>query len=102
MLLHIPVCYIVTVAYLLIFFALIVKIDKIKLHLFCSGWGLAFIIALLASLAEYFGRGGVCPVSGGASLREGELTSGIPLCYISLLLLVVISILFHKTNRLSA
>ena len=58
------------------------------------GWGIAFTIALLASLAEMFGGGGVCPSSSGG-LRAGS-SATIPLCYVSLFILDAILILFIK------
>ena len=101
-LLQIPVCYIVTIAYTLILLALVTKKEGLKSHLFCAGWGASFTIALLASLAEFFGSGGVCPVSGGGSLRAGEVATGIPLCYMSLLLLVIIVTLYGLVNKVSS
>jgi hypothetical protein len=93
-LLYLPVCYVVTIAYGLMLASLIINHNGCKHHFFCIGWGLAFAIALLASLAELFGGGGVCPSSSGG-LRAGS-AAGIPLCYISLAILVVILVLFIK------
>jgi len=89
-----PVCYIVTAAYGLMLSSLIINHNGCKPHFFCVGWVVAFVIALFASLAEMFGAGGVCPsITGG--LRAGS-NSGVPLCYISLVLLVCILVLFIK------
>ena len=93
-LLSMPVCYIVTFAYGLMLASLIINHNGCKHHFCCMGWGLAFVIALFASLAEMFGGGGVCPSSTGG-LRAGS-AAGIPLCYISLVLLIGILILFIK------
>jgi len=93
-LLSMPVCYIVTIAYGLMLGSLIVNHNGCKHHFFCMGWGIAFVIALLASLAEMFGGGGVCPSSSGG-LRAGS-AAGIPLCYISLAILIAILVLFIK------
>ena len=90
----VPVCYVVTVAYALMLGSLIINHNGCKHHFFCLGWGVAFVIALLASLAEMFGGGGVCPSSSGG-LRAGS-PGGIPLCYISLAILVAILVLFIK------
>jgi len=90
----IPVCYVVTVAYGLMLGSLIINHNGCKHHFFCMGWGIAFVIALLASLAEMFGGGGVCPSSTGG-LRGGS-AAGIPLCYISLVFLVIILVLFIR------
>lgn len=93
-LLSMPVCYIVTIAYGLMLASLIINHNGCKHHFFCIGWGVAFVIALFASLAEVFAGGGVCPSSSGG-LRAGS-AAGIPLCYISLAFLVVILVLFIK------
>jgi len=93
-LLLMPVCYVVNFAYALMLGSLLINHTGCKHHFFCIGWGIAFTIALLASLAEAFGGGGVCPSSSGG-LRAG-VASGIPLCYISLAILVVILMLFIK------
>ena len=93
-LLSVPVCYVVTVAYGLMLGSLIINHNGCKHHFFCIGWGIAFTIALLASLAEMFGGGGVCPSSSGG-LRAGS-SATIPLCYVSLFILVAILILFIK------
>ena len=87
----IPVCYVVMVAYGLMLASLVVKHNGCKHHFFCIGWGLAFVIALFASLAEFFAGGGICP-SSGVGLRGA--VGGIPLCYISLIMLVAILFLF--------
>jgi len=93
-LLSLPVCYIVTAAYGLMLGSLIINHNGCKHHFFCMGWGIAFVIALFASLAEMFAGGGVCPSSSGG-LRAGT-TAGIPLCYLSLAILVAILVLFIK------
>jgi len=89
-----PVCYVVTVAYGLMLGSLIINHNGCKHHFFCMGWGVAFVIALFASLAEMFAGGGICPSSSGG-LRAGS-AAGIPLCYLSLVLLIVILVLFIK------
>ena len=89
-----PICYIVTAAYGLMLASLIINHSGCKHHFFCIGWCVAFVIALFASLAEMFGTGGVCPSSTGG-LRAAS-TSGVPLCYISLAILVCILVLFIK------
>ena len=90
----IPVCYIITFAYGLMLGSLIVNHGGCKHHFFCMGWGIAFVFAVFASLAEILGGGGVCPSSSGG-LRAGS-SVGIPLCYISLAILFVIVGLFIK------
>lgn len=89
-----PVCYIVMVAYGLMLGSLIINHNGCKHHFFCLGWGVAFVIALFASIAEVFAGGGVCPSSSGG-LRAGA-ASGIPLCFVSLAMLLVILVLFIK------
>lgn len=93
-LLSVPICYVVTAAYGLMLGSLIIDHNGCKHHFFCIGWGIAFVIAFLASLAEIFGVGGVCPSSTGG-LRAGAV-SDIPLCYISLAILAPILVLFMK------
>ena len=87
-----PVCYVVTIAYALMLGSLMINHHGCKHYFFCIGWGVAFAIAFLASLAEAFGSGRVCPTSSGG-LRAVSV-DGIPLCYISLFILVCILILF--------
>ena len=99
-LLSIPVCYVVLVAYGLMLVALLVPHKGCKRHSFSIGWGMAFIIALLASIAEFFTVGAVCPTAQAGSMRAGSnLNVIIPTCYISLALLVAILILFIKTSN---
>ncbi len=87
----VPVCYVVTAAYALMIVAIIIRHNGIKHYCFAAGWGTAFVIALLASIAEFFAGGGVCPTSGGSVRGAGGST---PLCYISLAMLVAILVLF--------
>jgi len=62
------------------------------------GWVSATVIALAGSVSEIVSGGGVCPTSGGGSVRgaasESMLGTGIPLCFVSLAMLVVILGLF--------
>ncbi|TBR38293.1 hypothetical protein CBF23_012375 [Marinomonas agarivorans] len=96
-LLSIPVCYIVLAAYGAMLLSLLIPHKGCKHHFFSMGWGAAFVIALLASIAEFFTEGAVCPVAGSGSMRAGsDLSTGIPTCYISLILLVAILALFIK------
>lgn len=90
----IPICYVVLAAYALMFFAVIVKNNACKHYFFCTGWGVSFVIALLGTLAEVFTGGGVCPTTGGNAGIRGMSSGGIPMCFISLAMLVVILILF--------
>jgi len=91
----VPICYVVLVAYGLMILAMLLPHAKVKHFLFCPGWGTAFLVALLGTIAEVTSGGGVCPSSGGGSLRGGAASTGsIPLCYISLALTIVILILF--------
>jgi hypothetical protein len=86
----IPVCYVVLVAYGLMFSSLVINHNGCKHHFFCVGWGLAFVIAFFASLAEFFAGSGICPSSEGGLRGAG----GTPLCYVSLAMLIVILVLF--------
>jgi len=89
----VPICYVVLVAYGLMLGSLIINHGGCKHHFFVLGWAAAFLIALIGSLAEFFAGGGVCPSTGGGSLR-GSTGLTVPMCYISLAMLVAILILF--------
>ncbi len=89
----IPVCYVVLVAYGLMLGSLIVNHNGCKHYFFVGGWAAAFVIALVGSLTEYFAGGGVCPSTGGGNIRGGSGLS-VPLCYISLAMLLAILVLF--------
>jgi len=96
-LLFIPVCYIVLAAYTSMLMSLLIPHKGCKHHFFSIGWGTAFVIALLASVAEFFIEGAICPTAGAGSMRAGsDISAGIPTCYISLVLLIVILGLFIK------
>lgn len=90
----IPVCYVVLAAYSLMLMSLVVPHKGCKHHFFSIGWGVAFIIALLASIAEFFLMGGVCPTAQAGMRGGSNLSVVIPTCYISLALLVAIFVLF--------
>lgn len=89
----VPICYLVLFAYAAMVGALLIRRGRIMQFLFCIGWGTAFLIALVGSLAELFAGGGVCPVAGGGSLR-GAASTSIPMCFLSLALLAAILPLF--------
>lgn len=89
----IPVCYAVAAGYALMLLALVIPQINCKHYFFVIGWGTAFVVALAGSLGEYFTGGGVCPTSGGGRLG-GASASGLPLCYLSLAMLLVILALF--------
>ncbi len=89
----VPICYVVLIAYALMIAALLVRNLRCKHYFFCAGWSVAFVIALIGSAAEIFAGGGVCPTSGGGSLR-GASSGSIPMCFISLALTVAILVLF--------
>ena len=88
----IPICYVVLVAYALMIAGLAIKERHCKHYFFSTGWAVAFVIALLGSLAELFAGGGVCPSTGSSGIRGA--TTGIPMCYISLGFLIVVLLLF--------
>ncbi|MFT6878345.1 MAG: hypothetical protein ACJAZF_004476 [Granulosicoccus sp.] len=89
----IPICYVVLVAYGLMITSVMIRHNGCKHYFFCAGWGTAFVIALLGSIAEIMSGGGVCPTSGGGGIR-GVSNGSVPLCYASLAMLVVILVLF--------
>jgi len=89
-----PICYVVTAAYGLMLGSLILNHNGCKHYFFCIGWSVAFIIAAFASVVEMFSHTSVCPsTSGGLRAVSG---TGLPLCYISLAMLIVIIVLFVK------
>ena len=91
----VPICYIVLAAYGAMIVAMLISHHGSEHYLFCMGWGTAFVIALLGSIAEIMAGGGVCPTSGGGGIRGAASGSGsIPLCYVSLAMTIVILILF--------
>lgn len=90
----VPICYIVLLAYALMLVSLSVRNHGIKHYTFTVGWGVAFVFALLGSVAEFFTPGGgICPSSNGGGLR-GSSDEGIPMCYVSLALVIVVLLLF--------
>lgn len=89
----IPICYVVLIAYGMMIASVLIPHNGCKHYLFCGGWGAAFVIALMGSIAEISAGGGVCPTTGGGGIR-GASSGSIPLCFASLAMLVVILILF--------
>lgn len=89
----IPICYVVLAAYGFMVASMLIGHSGCKHYFFCIGWGTAFVIALVGSVAEIAAGGGVCPTSGGSGIR-GASSGSIPLCFASLAMLVVILILF--------
>lgn len=81
-----PACYIVALAYGLMLLAFFRKIHSWSSYMFISGLGIAVSFALPASLIELF-RAGTCPSS----------SSGLPLCYLSLALCLLIMITWFFT-----
>jgi len=65
----IPICYVVLVAYGLMILSQLIPNLFCKHYLFSAGWGAAFLIALVGSIAEVVAGGGVCPTSGGGGIR---------------------------------
>lgn len=81
----IPVCVIVLICFLI---PLIVHVIKKYITLYFVFTGLAFTIAIIASMMQYTGNG-ECP----------KLQNGMPMCYLSLLLFAILIIL--KTVHIS-
>lgn len=92
--LMVPVCYVVLIGYTLMVLSVIINHGGCRHHFFVVGWSIATVIALFGSIAEWTAGGGVCPASGGGSIRGAVTTGGIPLCYVSLTLLLGILLLF--------
>ena len=89
----VPVCYVVAAAYASMLAALAIPQIHCKHYFFVAGWAVAFIIAVAGSLGELFAGGGVCPTSGGGRMGSSS-AGGIPMCYLSLAMLLVILALF--------
>ena len=95
--LFVPICYVVLLGYSLMVLSVWVSHGGCRHYFFVIGWTIAAAIALIGSIAEVVLGGGVCPTSGGGGIRgvaEGARLGSIPLCYISLGLLLVILALF--------
>ncbi len=90
----VPVCYAVLIGYTLMVLSVIINHNGCKHHFFVTGWSIAAAIALVGSVAELVAGGGVCATSGGGSIRGAITSAAIPLCYVSLALLIGILLLF--------
>jgi len=91
----IPICYAVLIGYGLMVLSVIIWHNGCRHYFFAVGWAIAGSIALIGSVAEIASGGGVCPTSGGGGSIRGAASSGaVPLCYVSLALVVAILILF--------
>ena len=90
----VPVCYVVLIGYTLMVLSVIVNHNGCRHHFFVIGWSIAAAIAAVGSIAELVAGGGVCPTSGGGSIRGTTTSTAIPLCYVSLALLIGILMLF--------
>lgn len=85
----IPACFIVAIGYFLMFFAAVAhKQSNIK-WAFILGWLPVFLLALVGSILEV-SNGNTCPQS----------NMGIPLCYISLGLVVMVAMLYWLLNKI--
>ena len=89
----IPICYVVLAAYGSMIASIVIRHIGCKHYLFCIGWGVAFVIALVGSIAEIAAGGGVCPTSGGGGIRGAD-SGSIPMCFASLAMLLAILVLF--------
>lgn len=85
----IPICYLVTIGYSLMFLALLSAIwgSVIPKALFISGWAITFLIAMAGTMFEVM-HGHTCPRGFG----------DIPLCFISLIFSVAILLLFGAVS----
>jgi len=90
----VPVCYVVLVGYAMMAVSVIVWHSGCRHYFFAIGWSIASAIALVGSIAEFASGGGVCPSSGGGSIRGASESGAIPLCYVSLALLLIILVFF--------
>ena len=92
--LSVPICYLVVIDYALMAISVIIWHGRFRQYSFAAGWAIAGSIALIGSIAELATGGGVCPSSGGGAIRGAPTSSGIPLCYISLTMLLLILLFF--------
>lgn len=90
----VPVCYVVLIGYTLMVLSVIVSHIGCRHHFFVIGWSIATAIAAAGSVADLVAGGGVCPTSGGGSIRGATTSAAVPLCYVSLALLLGILLLF--------
>jgi len=84
----IPICYVVTVGYALMFLSLLLSQKRSWKRLFLGGWSITFLIALIGTLLETI-NGHTCPIGFG----------WLPLCYVSLALCLVILGLFVAIKK---
>ena len=83
------ICYVVLTGYLMM--VVTQFLTSFKVLIFYMGWIIVFGIALLGTTLE-ISQGNTCPQS----------SSGLPLCYVSLLFSAVIGVLFWGLMRKSA
>ena len=84
----IPICYIVTIGYGLMFLALLFSKADISKSMFLGGWVTTFLVALAGTALEII-NGHTCPIGFG----------WLPLCYASLALCLVILALFKWVRK---
>ncbi len=85
-----PVCFVVAIGYLMMVASLFMLNKAWKKRIFLSGWLVVFLIAVTGTLLEVM-NGNTCPQS----------ADGLPLCYVSLTLCVLILVLnftFQKSQ----
>ncbi|MFT4938349.1 MAG: putative membrane channel-forming protein YqfA (hemolysin III family) [Paraglaciecola sp.] len=84
----VPICYLVSLGYLLIFVAQLLSSPEWRNKIFFTGWLLVFVIALFGVVAELF-YGDICPKN----------SLAIPLCFVSLGLVMVILLIQILKSR---
>jgi hypothetical protein len=77
------ICYVVTIAYGLMFVSLFIQKAVLRVSLFLPAWGITFLIALTGTSLELT-KGDVCP----------KTTGLIPLCFVSLAMCLLIIVLY--------
>lgn len=88
----IPICYVVLATYGMMIASIVIPNNGCNHYLFCVGWGVAFIIASVGSVAELVAGGGVYPTTSGGI--RGVSGGSIPLCFASFAMLIVILVFF--------
>jgi len=87
--LGIPACYFVAIGYFWVLISIFFS-SLMRKSLFLMGWGTVFVLATSGSIAEVFGKN-MCP----------KTAIGIPKCYFSFLLTIVIFVLYCIQVRAS-
>lgn len=84
-----PVCFVVTIGYVMMVASLFILNFGWKKRIFLSGWLVVFLIAVTGTLLEVI-NGNTCPQS----------ADGLPLCYVSLTFSILILVLNFVNQKI--